>query len=449
VVRAFDRLHRLSRGRFVRSFINVTDGDLVQQIAQSVGLEAQVDPTTQVHSYVLQANETNLAFLQRRCAALGYLLFIQGKTLYCTSPKTSESVCEIKWGENLREFRPRMTTIGQVNSVTVRGWDSEQKREIVGQARNGHGTAQIGDQRNGSDVAYAAFQQEAPYLVTDYPVRTQATADLLAQAVADRHASRFIEAEGLCGGNPALMAGGMVQISAVGDRFSGIYFVTSTTHAHNVEEGYTTNFTISGLHPATLLSLLTPTQEVNPAGGLVIGVVTDNHDPAGLGRVKVKFPWFSSEHASNWARVVVIGGGAERGLQFLPEIDDEVLIGFEQGDIQSPYVLGGLWNGIDAPPQPNSQIVGADGQVKQRIIRSRTGHTITLDDNDGGGCITISDSNDLHHITLNTAQQKLTIETRGGMLLSARGDIIMATKGSLVFQAEGQVSVSGEIINLN
>jgi uncharacterized protein involved in type VI secretion and phage assembly len=342
-----------------------------------------------------------------------------------------------------------MTTIGQVNSVTVRGWDSEQKREIVGQARNGHGTAQIGDQRNGSDVAYAAFQQEAPYLVTDYPVRTQATADLLAQAVADRHASRFIEAEGLCGGNPALMAGGMVQISAVGDRFSGIYFVTSTTHAHNVEEGYTTNFTISGLHPATLLSLLTPTQEVNPAGGLVIGVVTDNHDPAGLGRVKVKFPWFSSEHASNWARVVVIGGGAERGLQFLPEIDDEVLIGFEQGDIQSPYVLGGLWNGIDAPPQPNSQIVGADGQVKQRIIRSRTGHTITLDDNDGGGCITISDSNDLHHITLNTAQQKLTIETRGGMLLSARGDIIMATKGSLVFQAEGQVSVSGEIINLN
>src|SRR5207244_13589829 len=83
MVRAFDRLHRLARGRHVRSFQNVSDGDLVQRIASEVGLQAKVGPTTQVYAYVLQDNETNLGFLRDRAAALGYLLYVDSKTLHC------------------------------------------------------------------------------------------------------------------------------------------------------------------------------------------------------------------------------------------------------------------------------------------------------------------------------------------------------------------------------
>src|SRR3989440_11510554 len=154
MVRAFDRLHRLSRGRHVRSFLNMSDGDLVQKVAQEVGLQAQVGSTSQVHPYIFQNDETNLKFLQGRAAALGYLLYVQDKTLHCEAPKASGKAIELEWGVTLQEFRPRLTTIGQVDSITVRGWDPTAKQEIVGQARNGQGAPQVGQSKNGSELAH-------------------------------------------------------------------------------------------------------------------------------------------------------------------------------------------------------------------------------------------------------------------------------------------------------
>src|SRR5437868_3604561 len=88
--------------------------------------------------------------------------------------------------------------------------------------------------------------------------------------------------------------------------------------------------------------------------GVVVGVVTNNQgDPDGLGRVKVKFPWLSNEEESFWARVAAPMAGKERGFYFLPEVEDEVLVAFEQGDVRFPYVVGSLWNGKDAPPAKN------------------------------------------------------------------------------------------------
>src|SRR5205085_2988322 len=112
--------------------------------------------------------------------------------------------------------------------------------------------------------------------------------------------------------------------------------------------------------------------------GVVVGVVTNNQDdPDGLGRVKVKFPWLSNDEESFWARVAVPMAGKERGFYFLPEVEDEVLVAFEHGDPRFPYVLGSLWNGQDKPPEKN------DGKNNVRVIKSRSGHVIRLNDEDG------------------------------------------------------------------
>ena len=454
MVRAFDRLHRLSRGRHVRSFLNVSDGDLVQKIAQEVGLQAQVGPTSQVHPYVFQNDETNLEFLQGRAAALGYLLYVQGKTLHCEAPQASGQAIELEWGITLHEFHPRMTTIGQVDSITVRGWDPAAKQEIVGQARKGEGAPKLGQTKSGGELAHSAFNLDTQTLVVDRPIRTQVTADKLAQAVADRQAGRFIEAEGACTGNPSLVAGASVQIKAVGDRFSGTYFVTSTLHVYSAQEGYSSHFSVSGQHPSTLLSVLTREEgavAVAP-GGLVIGIVTDNNDPDGYGRVKVKYPWLSSDHASDWARVIAPGAGAQRGIEFLPEVNDEVLVGFEMGDIHYPYVLGGLWNGKDALPKK----VTSGGKVQQRIIRSRAGHTITLDDSDGGGGVTIEDKNG-NKVMLDSGANKLTITVQGDASLKAQGNLTLEAQGQVQIKGMGvkmdggasTVDIKGSMINLN
>jgi phage protein D len=430
-IRAYDRLHRLARGRLVRSFQNVTDSDVARRLANEAGLQADVESTRQVHDYLFQNNETNLEFLRQRATAVGFLLYVDGKKLCFKSLAQNPSPVALSWGASLSEFRLRMTTVAQISHVTVRGWDPGARQEIVSEVGDGSGMRDIGEKKPGGAIAKDAFRIDASLLVANQPIRDQVGADRAAKAIADRQAERFIEAEGSCGGNPAIVAGTSVKLDSIGSRFGGTYFVTSATHLFTAKEGYSTRFVISGQTPATLLRLLQRDESSPTPGGLVIGVVTDNQDPQGWGRVKVKYPWLSGEHASDWARLVAVGGGPERGVEFLPEIDDEVLVGFEMGDVHHPYVLGGLWNGKDQPPKKNQQIVSG-GRVQQRIIRSRAGHTIVLDDSDGGSSITIADKNG-NKMMFDSGANAVSIES----------------KGDLTIKAGGQVTIKGSTINLN
>jgi phage protein D len=438
-VRAFDRMHRLARGQHVRSFINVSDSDLFNQLAQEVGLQVQMDPATLVYPYVFQNNETNLAFLHKRAASLGYLLYVKGTTLYCKAPTSSQPPQELTWRAGLSEFHPRLTTIEQVNSIAARGWNPAQKQPVVGRLNpsSGVGAPAIGQSANGGAVAQKAFSVNAELLIADRPIRRQALADQLTKAAANRQAGRFIEAEGACYGNPTLIAGASVNIKGVGNRFSGTYYITNALHNYSAHGGYSTRFSVSGYEPSALLDLLIKNEDTDKMAGLFIGIVTDNNDPDGQGRVKVKYPWLSEEHASDWARVIAPGVGNQRGIEFLPEVNDEVLVGFEMGDIHYPYVLGGLWNGQDAIPE---RVTSGSGNIQKRIIRSRTGHIITLDDSEGGGGITIADSAG-NQIMLDTQTNKLSISVKGDASIQAQGNLTLEATGQLQLKGTAGVSV--------
>jgi uncharacterized protein involved in type VI secretion and phage assembly len=123
--------------------------------------------------------------------------------------------------------------------------------------------------------------------------------------------------------------------------------------------------------------------------GAVVGVVSSIDDPDGQGRVKVRFPWLKDDVESRWARLVSFMAGTERGAVFRPEVGDEVLVVFEQGDMRFPYILGGLWNGKDAMPSERGQ----DGGNDIRLIKSRSGHTIVFDDTSGDEKVTVTDKN--------------------------------------------------------
>lgn len=146
--------------------------------------------------------------------------------------------------------------------------------------------------------------------------------------------------------------------------------------------------------------------------GIVTALVTNNKDPEGLGRVKVKFPWLVEESESDWAKVMCFMGGKERGGFFLPEIDDEVLVAFEHGEINYPYVIGALWNSEDKPPESNS-----DGKNNIRKITSRSGHEIILNDDKEGGKEKIEiHTNGGHKVVLDdsTGKEKVEIHTNAG-----------------------------------
>lgn len=136
-------------------------------------------------------------------------------------------------------------------------------------------------------------------------------------------------------------------------------------------------------------ALIRPTEswERGKVYGAVIGIVSNLDDPDAKGRVKVRFPWLHENADSPWARIASFMAGKDRGAVFRPEMDDEVLVLFEHGDMRFPYIIGSLWNGKDAPPQER----GADGGNDIRLIKSRSGHTLLFDDTSGSEKITITD----------------------------------------------------------
>ena len=168
------------------------------------------------------------------------------------------------------------------------------------------------------------------------------------------------------------------------------------------------------------LDLLMPKEPNGNFSGVTVGIVTNNQDPENLGRVKVKYPWLSEKEESHWARVLTPMAGKDRGIYFLPEVDDEVLLAFEQGDINFPYILGALWNGKDKPPAKNT-----DGKNNQRLIKSRSGHQIVFDDTKGKEQIVIQDKTEKNKITIDSQDNKINIDVDGDFTITAKGKIML------------------------
>lgn len=150
--------------------------------------------------------------------------------------------------------------------------------------------------------------------------------------------------------------------------------------------------------------------------GVMVGIVTNNQDPEGLGRVKLRFPWLSQEHESNWARVTSPMAGNDRGLYVLPEVDDEVLVAFEHGEIAHPVVVGMLWNGKDKEVAHNK-----NGKNHVRMIRSRAGHVLEFYDDPDDARVTLISSKGAV-VQIDDKNEKISISTQGGSAYPKEAD---------------------------
>ncbi len=212
--------------------------------------------------------------------------------------------------------------------------------------------------------------------------------------------------------------------------------------------------------------------------GVVIGIVVDNKDPDGHYRVKVKFPWVLESDAkytdakddedfrTTWCRIATFMAGKDRGAFWLPEVDDEVLIAFEHGDVRRPFMIGALWNGVDTPIHANQeqngknwfrsirsrsghmlQFVDKKDDKTERIVlqtlvkakdeekdpKQRDGHWIALDQSGSVDQIEIYDHTQEHYILIDTKNKKITIECKtGDMLIKAEKTITMECKDLVV-----------------
>jgi uncharacterized protein involved in type VI secretion and phage assembly len=196
------------------------------------------------------------------------------------------------------------------------------------------------------------------------------------------------------------------------------------------------------------------------AKGVAVAVVKDNKDSSGQGRVKVSYPWHSQPHQSYWARVVTPMAGKDRGIYFIPEVEDEVLVAFERGDLRFPYIVGSLWNGKDQSPEKNG-----NGNNDIRLIKTRKGHKLTFNDNKGSQGLVQLELNDGKKLTFDDngiriddgKGNSIEIKSQGGSItiqaataLSIKAPkIAIEASGTLDVKAGGTLGLKGSLVNIN
>lgn len=243
-VRGHDRRHHLLRGHKTRSFVAVKDSDIASQIAGDLGLTAQVEDTGVNIDSVMQRNQTDMEFLQERARRIGYEIVVEDKTLYFRPHQNASSeVVTLTREEDLIEFYPRMTTLNQVGEVIVKGWSPKDKAAIVGKVAAGDESTKMGGSTTGTQATVSAFGS-ASLTSVNWPVFSRAEAEQIALGQLDDLSLAFISGEGISNGRTDLRAGTVVKIEGVGKRFSGNYYVTTTTHSWSPANGYRTAFTV-------------------------------------------------------------------------------------------------------------------------------------------------------------------------------------------------------------
>jgi uncharacterized protein involved in type VI secretion and phage assembly len=235
----------------------------------------------------------------------------------------------------------------------------------------------------------------------------------------------------------------------VGSRFSGTYRISSTTHVLRGAAGYETRFVISGGSSRSLMELMAPPAKGGwESGGVQVAVVTQNEDPDGLGRVRVKYPELGEDTEGWWARIVSPGAGADRGLMMTPVVGDEVLVAFEHGDTRRPYVLGSLWNGKDTP----GELVQSDGSFRLRsaeTLQLESAKDLTIKSGEkllveiGSAKLNMAKDG-----TISAEGKDVTVKGSGSITIDSQGSLTIKSGGSMTIQAAGTLKVSGAQVTL-
>ena len=349
--RGYDHSHKLDRTPRAETYQRMTVADIVRRVARRAGIQTGVvEDAGGVHDFVQQNQETDWSFLWRLAVAIDFeVCVVDEKLHFRRAGPSGDPPVKLTWGDNLMTFRPRITGIQQVDRVVVRGWDVTRQAAIVASAESPTPDSQPGLSRARVTSALGG----GVMTVSDRPVTTQAEADALAKSVAAGLANAAIEADGTARGDTALRSGARVDVGGVG-RFGGVHTLSSTSHIFRGAQGYRTHFVISGRSPRSLLDLMAPTPARGWSGPLAVGVVTQNEDPDGLGRVRIRYPALSDDTEGWWARVSTPAAGDHRGMLMLPVPGEEVVVGWEHEDMRRPIVLGSVFGGSPTARRPRA-----------------------------------------------------------------------------------------------
>ena len=472
-VRALDLAHRLMRGQRVRSFTDRRASEIARELAVAAKLPiGRIDRTAILYETVTQPNTNDWDFLKMLAVDNDSEVTVVDGKFYFRNPVRAASAPRgstarqnqhvVQLNQNVLAVRSTVTSVGQVDSVVARGWDVRKKVAVKSTAKPAASDeVQITTKSAKLTKPFGTSQ----LTVADVPYQTVAETRSVAGAVAADVAGALAELEVGVLGNPYLRAGVPLSLQDIGEPFDGKYTTTSSRHTFAVGERYETWVTVSGRQDRSAWGLSSgaaaPAHQAR-VQGLAIGIVTDTKvhldkrhpERRNQGWVRLRFPWLTDrqEYQSDWVRTVQLGGVGGGGV-FCPAIDDEVLVGFDQGLLDRPYVIGGLYNGRDKPsPHTGELIDPTSGKVNRRSLASRTGHRVELLESPGPTGprgIRLTTAKDNLTVHLDERKTAVVVHSDGTIEIDARRAITVKGRGITLDAGVGDLTLKGRTVLVN
>lgn len=446
IVECRDKAVAMTIGRRNETYVDVTDSDLLTRIIQHrSGLQADVEATSTRYRELVQYYCTDWDFMLSRAEANGFLVFVEDGTVTVKSPPTEGApVLTVAYGVDLMEFHADLDAKSQLSAVKGVGWDVKNQEVVESDEVQPYPITRQGDLD--SETLAAIIGPEVFRLQIGTPRDRSALTDW-ARAQQIKAGLARIRGRMKFQGHAHAKPGALIELQGVGNRFTGTVFVSAVTHT--IAQGNWITEVEFGLAPewfAERRDLMAP-----PAAGLLpgvdglqIGVVQQlDQDPHGEYYVKVSIPVAQSSDGV-WARLATWYASQGIGAFFIPEVGDEVVLGFLNNDPSHPVILGSVYSSARQPPyeltaENMTKAIVTKGQLRIEFdddkhvftIRTPKGNTIVLSDDSQS--IQVTDQN----------KNTVTLD-REGITLDSAGDISMKAKGTIAIEATGTIGLTSQ-----
>jgi len=446
VVECRDKAVRMTVGRRNANFISQTDSAIIEKLAQAHGLQAAVDSTSITYTELVQHYCSDWDFMLARAEANGLLVVATDGALAVKAPSAGgEAALEVTYGLDLMEFDGDIDARTQYGSAQAVSWDMKTQAALEGSAAS---PASLPVQGNLDSAALAeVVGLEAFRLQAGAPLAKDALTQW-AKALQLKSGLARLRGRMKFQGSAKAEVGGLIDLKGIGTRFSGSVFVTGLRH--EIGHGNWTTEAEFGLSPNWFTErtdvLAPPAAGLLPGvHGLQVGVVVKlDGDPDGEQRIQVKVPVLQAETEGVWARLMQFHASNAFGAFFLPEVGDEVVLGYFAGDPSHPVVLGSLYSSKQAPPyalEAKNDTKAIVTRCLSKIEFNEADKVITVT-TPGNNKIVLSDKD--KSILLQDQNDNKVELSPSGIVLDSPKDIAITAKGTITLDAVGAVSVSSK-----
>ncbi len=457
VVSCFDKALKMTVGRKNSLFVGKTDSAIIDELIKANGLSAQVEPTSVLHKTLIRYYATDWDFMLTRAEAAGKVVLVEdGKVVVKTPNCTTDSGIQASYGQTLRTFDAEIDAKTQPQSVSCSAWDFSTQVWVTEQANEpaANPAGNLSGPSLANTLGKTAFALHTAASLSEAELKAWANAQLLKSRLSSLRGTVSLE------GNARVMPGQALTLKGLGARFNGKAFISSVTH--QIKDGIWTSEIGLGLSPRSFTEEQ-PDIEAPPAAGLVPGihglvsgkVKQIDKDPDGQTRVLVDVPLIESHGEGVWARLASGYATQNAGIFFIPEIEDEVVLGFLNNDPAFPIILGSLYSSARVPPYTpdeknthkaiitKAQVkITVDDQKKQIQISTPGGHSVTLNDEDQ--TITLNDSN---KNSVKMSSSGVNIESPANITMKASGTMTLQAQGGLTVKSSVNVDVEAPTVN--